>query len=378
MSIINSFEDLNLSDELLRGIYSYGWEIPSIVQQKGITPVIEGKDSIIQAQSGTGKTGTFSISVLHRINVKIISCQAIILSPTREIALQSSNVIKKLGAYIKNINISTVIGGINLINEIVLKSHIVVGTPGRVKDMIGRGYINMSKLCLFVLDESDQMLNIGFKEQIIDILEYIPPKCQIAIYSATMPMSIIELADRFMKNPTKILVKKEQLTLDGISQFHIACSSEQEKFNILCDIYHTLKIAQSIIYCVTKRKVEWLSTQLENSDFPVSRIHSNMTQTERQDIIKNFRSGINRILITTDLLARGVDFPQVSLVINYDLPNTKQNYIHRIGRTGRYGKKGVAINLIVSDKDHKYMKELEEFYKTEITEMPQNIQNYIS
>ena len=343
---VESFDDLNLSENLLRGIYAYNWETPSKVQQKGIKPVVDGNDSIIQAQSGTGKTGTFSIAALQMVKPEIRSCQCIILSPTREIADQTFKVITNLGHYMTNVNVCGVIGGKRLRNDVVNRSQIIIGTPGRVADMIRRNVLNMKTLRMFILDEADQMLDIGFKDQIMDIYEYTPEKTQFAIYSATMKPDILKLSDKLMSNPVKLLIKNEELTLEGIKQFYIEVESEFNKFEVMSELYHTLTIAQSMIYCSTKRKVEWLTEKLEEKGFPISKIHGDMTQETRDKIMTQFREGKTRILITTDLLARGVDIEHVCLVINYDLPNNRENYIHRIGRTGRYGRKGVAINSI--------------------------------
>ena len=370
-----NFEDMPLKENLLRGILSYGFEKPSSVQKKGIVPVIEGKDCIIQAQSGCGKTGTFSISSLQLIDTTIKSCQIIILSPTREIADQSFIVIRNLSEFL-NINISPVIGGKKLKNDEVSKSQILVATPGRMYDMINRGVINMSTLKLFILDEADQMLNKGFKEQIIEILKYVPQKTQIAIYSATMPNDILLLTDQFMKDPLKILVKKEDLTLEGVSQYYISLETEQEKYETLCDLYKTISIGQSMIYCSSKKKVIWLSEKLSEEGYPVSSIHGDITQVDRDKIMKNFRKGETRVLITTDLLARGIDIRAVSLVINYDLPEDMQSYIHRIGRTGRFGRKGWAINFVMKTDD-KYMRSIENYYQTQISEMPASIPDLI-
>ena len=370
-----NFEDMPLKDNLLRGILSYGFDKPSSVQKKGIVPVIEGKDSVIQAQSGCGKTATFSIASLQLTDIDIKSCQIIILSPTREIADQSYIVIKNLSEYL-NIDISPVIGGKKLKNSEVSKSQILVATPGRMYDMINRGVINMSTLKLFVLDEADQMLNKGFKEQIIEILKYVPQESQIAIYSATMPNDILSLTKEFMKNPIKILVKKEDLTLEGISQYYISLETEQEKYETLCDLYKTISVGQSMIYCSSKKKVIWLSEKLSEEGYPVSSIHGDITQVDRDRIMKSFRKGETRVLITTDLLARGIDVRAVSLVINYDLPEDMQSYIHRIGRTGRFGRKGWAINFVMKTDD-KYMTSIENYYQTQIDEMPASIPDLI-
>ena len=370
-----NFEDMPLKDNLLRGILSYGFDKPSSVQKKGIVPVIEGKDSVIQAQSGCGKTATFSIASLQLTDIDIKSCQIIILSPTREIADQSYIVIKNLSEYL-NIDISPVIGGKKLKNSEVSKSQILVATPGRMYDMINRGVINMSTLKLFVLDEADQMLNKGFKEQIIEILKYVPQESQIAIYSATMPNDILSLTKEFMKNPIKILVKKEDLTLEGISQYYISLETEQDKYETLCDLYKTISVGQSMIYCSSKKKVIWLSEKLSEEGYPVSSIHGDITQVDRDRIMKSFRKGETRVLITTDLLARGIDVRAVSLVINYDLPEDMQSYIHRIGRTGRFGRKGWAINFVMKTDD-KYMTSIENYYQTQIDEMPASIPDLI-
>lgn len=370
-----NFEDMPLKENLLRGILSYGFDKPSSVQKKGIVPVIEGKDSVIQAQSGCGKTGTFSIASLQLTDEAVKSCQVIILSPTREIADQSFIVIRNLSEYL-NIDISPVIGGKKLKNDEVSKSQILVATPGRMYDMIDRGVINMSTLKLFILDEADQMLNKGFKEQIIEILKFVPEKSQIAIYSATMPNDILLLTKEFMKDPIKILVKKEDLTLEGISQYYISLETEQEKYETLCDLYKSISVGQSMIYCSSKKKVIWLSEKLSEEGYPVSSIHGDITQIDRDKIMKNFRKGETRVLITTDLLARGIDVRAVSLVINYDLPEDMQSYIHRIGRTGRFGRKGWAINFVMKTDD-KYMRTIENYYQTQIVEMPDSIPDLI-
>jgi len=376
LSEYEKFEAMPLKEQLLRGILAYGYEIPSSVQKKGIVPVIQGNDSIIQAQSGCGKTGTFSIAALELVDQTKEVCQVIIISPTREIADQSNIVIKTLASFLENINISGVIGGKKLDNKQVAKSQIIVGTPGRIYDMINRGIISMDTLKLFILDEADQMLNRGFKEQIIEIFNFVPPTTQVAIYSATMPQDILEITTKFMKNPIKILVKKEQLTLDGIKQYFIALASEQEKYETLTDLYKSISVGQSMIYCSSKKKVSWLAEQLTNEGYPVSSIHGDITQVDRDIIMKEFRTGRTRVLITTDLLARGIDIQQVSLVINYDLPKDKESYIHRIGRTGRYGRKGWAINFIMQT-DSRNMQDIENFYSTQIEEMPSSIPDLI-
>lgn len=369
---------MNLRDDLLRGIYAYGFEKPSAIQQRGIMPILAGHDTIAQAQSGTGKTATFSISVLQSINLSQKQTQALILAPTRELAQQIQKVVRALGDFL-SVKSHACIGGTLVRDDIAsLKSgvQIVVGTPGRVFDMVNRQIMLLDCVKLFVLDEADEMLSRGFKDQIYDIFQHLPPKVQVCLFSATMPPEILDISNKFMRDPVRILVKKDELTLEGIKQFYVAVDKEEWKFETLCDLYETLTITQAIIYCNTRRKVDWLTDKMGQRDFTVSSMHGDMTGQERELIMKEFRSGSSRVLITTDLLARGIDVQQVSLVINYDLPANRENYIHRIGRSGRFGRKGVAINFVTAD-DHRALRELEVHYNTQIAEMPMNVADLI-
>jgi translation initiation factor 4A len=376
--VVTSFDDMNLKDDLLRGIYAYGFEKPSAIQQRGIMPILAGHDTIAQAQSGTGKTATFSISVLQSINLSHRATQALILAPTRELAQQIQKVVRALGDFL-NVSSHACIGGTLVRDDINTLKHgvqIVVGTPGRVFDMVNRQCMILESVKLFILDEADEMLSRGFKDQIYDIFQHLPPKVQVCLFSATMPPEILDISNRFMRDPVRILVKKDELTLEGIKQFYVAVDKEEWKFETLCDLYETLTITQAIIYCNTRRKVDWLTDKMGQRDFTVSSMHGDMTGQERELIMKEFRSGSSRVLITTDLLARGIDVQQVSLVINYDLPANRENYIHRIGRSGRFGRKGVAINFVTVE-DTRAMRELEAFYNTQIEEMPMNVADLI-
>jgi len=370
-----SFDQFNLNDSVLRGIYSYGFEKPSAVQQQAIGPMISGRNLIVQAQSGTGKTATFSIGILQQIDTKILSVQALLLAPTRELSSQISKVINSLAEFM-NINIICCIGGtsVRLDMELLQKAQVVIGTPGRIYDLIQRKQFPLTQLRMFVLDEADEMLSKGFKEQINDIFIKLP-KIQTCLFSATIPNEMLEITSKFVEDPIRILIKKEELTLAGIRQFYIAVQEEKWKFDTLCDLYETLIINQAIIYCNTKHKVDWLAEQMSSKDFTVSCLHGDMEQRERDMIMTDFRSGSNRVLITTDLLARGIDIQQISLVINFDIPLIKENYIHRIGRSGRFGRKGVAINF-VSQPEVNMLREIEQFYMTSIEEMPMNITEY--
>lgn len=371
---MDTFDQMNLKETILRGIYAYGFEKPSMIQQKAIIPLISGEDLIAQAQSGTGKTATFSIGILQRIDPNLWACQALILAPTRELALQINQVLQSLAiftGYCSHVSI----GGTNIREDSrVLREgvHMVVGTPGRIYDMIQRKDLDINHIKLMVLDEADEMLSRGFREQVVQLFRMIP--CQKCLFSATLPQDILEISQEFMKSPTQILVKKDELTLEGIKQFYIA-TEEEWKLNILLDLYETFAINQCILYCNTRRKVDWIKEEMVKRDFTVSCMHSDLTFIERQSILSDFRQGTTRVLISTDLLARGIDIQHISLVVNYDIPLQRENYIHRIGRSGRFGRKGVAINLITKD-DLPFMRDLETFYHTQIEEMPDHIQNY--
>jgi translation initiation factor 4A len=376
--VVESFDDMGLREDLLRGIYAYGFEKPSAIQQRGIMPVIAGRDTIAQAQSGTGKTATFAIGSLARTDLSIKDTQVLVLAPTRELAQQIHKVVNALGDYMK-VTSHSCVGGTAVredIRTLTAGVQIVVGTPGRVNDMINRNALRLDRLKLFVLDEADEMLSRGFKDQIYDVFQFLPANVQVCLFSATMPIEILQITKRFMRESVRILVKRAELTLDGIKQFYVAVEKEDWKLDTLCDLYETLTITQAIIYCNTRRKVDWLTDKMTQRDFTVSAMHGEMTQQERELIMKEFRSGSSRVLITTDLLARGIDVQQVSLVINYDLPSNRENYIHRIGRSGRFGRKGVAINFVSSD-DINDMKELEQFYNTQIEEMPMDVADLI-
>ncbi|KAF4446439.1 ATP-dependent RNA helicase eIF4A [Fusarium austroafricanum] len=375
---VDSFDDMNLKSELLRGVYAYGFERPSAIQQRAILPVIKGHDVIAQAQSGTGKTATFSISVLQKIDTNVKQCQALILAPTRELAQQIQKVVVAIGDFM-NIECHACIGGTSVREDMKALQdgpQVVVGTPGRVQDMIQRRFLKTDSMKMFVLDEADEMLSRGFTEQIYDIFQLLPQSTQVVLLSATMPQDVLEVTTKFMRDPVRILVKKDELTLEGIKQFYIAVEKEEWKLDTLSDLYETVTITQAVIFCNTRRKVDWLTDKLTARDFTVSAMHGDMDQAQRDLIMKEFRSGSSRVLIATDLLARGIDVQQVSLVINYDLPANRENYIHRIGRGGRFGRKGVAINFVTAE-DVRMMREIEQFYSTQIEEMPMNVADLI-
>ncbi len=370
---VETFDELGLKSDLLRGIYGYGFEKPSIIQQKAILPIIKGRDVIAQAQSGTGKTAAFAIGTLQLIEQENDELQCLVLSPTRELANQTSIVYQFLGEYL-NIKITLLIGGLKVggdINKLKENPQIIVGSPGRVLDLIRRKRISLSYLKSFVLDEADEMLSKGFLDTIREIISLIPTTTKILLFSATMPRDIVELTTHFMKEPAKILVKNEELTLEGIKQYYVYLKKE-DKMEVLFQIYRGIEIAQAIIYCNTKKTVENVCEDLKKKGHMISAIHGDLKQIERDAVMKDFRSGVTRVLVTTDLLARGIDVYQVSLVINYEMPKEKETYIHRIGRSGRFGRKGTAINFITPPEKDKLL-EIQDFYNTNIEQLPSDL-----
>ena len=374
-----SFDSLNLKDNLLRGIYSYGFEHPSKIQNKAIPILVSGKDIIAQAQSGTGKTGAFLIGSLQKLNNTKKETQMLVLAPTHELVHQIYEVSQELSKFL-DVSIMEVVGGTNVTEcqkELDKIPQIIIGTPGRVLDMIQKKILFTNNINTLIFDEADETLSYGFKLTIYNIVKTIPKTAQICLFSATIPPEIIELSDSFMTNPESILVKKEALTLEGITQFYINIKINDWKYDVLKDLYDTINISQCIIYINSKSKLMNIYENLIEDNFPVSYIHGELTSKDRKKVMEDFRSGNSRILLSTDLLSRGIDVQQLSLVINFDLPKSRETYIHRIGRSGRYGRKGVAINL-VTDRDIDHMKEIESFYETKIVEMPQNLEDYLN
>ncbi|EDO19261.1 hypothetical protein Kpol_1036p3 [Vanderwaltozyma polyspora DSM 70294] len=377
LKISPTFESMNLKDDLLRGIYGYGFEAPSAIQSRAITQIISGTDVIAQAQSGTGKTATFTIGMLQAIDLKRKDLQALVLSPTRELASQINQVVSNLGDYM-NVQSYAMTGGKTMKDDLnrMQKNgcQVVSGTPGRVLDMFKRHLLNTRNVQMLILDEADELLgeSLGFKQQIYDIFTKLPAACQVVVVSATMSKDILEVTKKFMSDPVKILVKRDEISLEGIKQYYVNVEKEDWKFDTLCDLYDSLTITQCVIFCNTKKKVDWLSAKLTQSNFAVVSMHGDMKQEDRNKVMSDFRSGHSRVLISTDVWARGIDVQQVSLVINYDIPEIMENYIHRIGRSGRFGRKGVAINFITSS-DLSKMKEIEKYYRIKISPVPADL-----
>jgi ATP-dependent RNA helicase len=280
LSAISSFDAMGLKEELLRGIYAYGFEKPSAIQQRAIIPILKGRDVIAQSQSGTGKTTIFAIGVLNNLNTRSKETQALVLSPTRELAVQSRNVIMAFGDYM-NVTCHACIGGKSLgedIKALEAGVQVISGTPGRVHDMINRRHLRTKNLKMLVIDEADEMLGKGFKDQLYDIYRYLPPETQVVLVSATLPNDVLEITTKFMNDPVRILVKRDELTLEGIKQFFVAVEKEEWKFDTLTDLYDILTITQAVIFVNTKVKVDWLTAKMREANFTVSAMHGDMPQ----------------------------------------------------------------------------------------------------
>jgi translation initiation factor 4A len=373
---INTWDELELDPNLLRGIFGYGFEKPSPIQRKAIRPVIEGKDVIAQAQSGTGKTATFTIGALQRVNVEEQTTQVLILSPTRELSTQTAKVVSSLSTFITGLKIKTLFGGSAVEEGSSFSSknvpHIICGCPGRVFDMMRRDKLSSKTIKLIILDEADEMLSAGFKEQVYNIFQYLDSNVQVCLFSATLPDGISAIVEKIMRNPVKISVKREQLTLEGIRQFYVALDDDRQKYNTLKHLYSFINMSQTIIYCNSIKRVQDLYEAMCEDSFPVCRIHSNMEKSDRDKAFNDFRSGSSRVLISSNVTARGIDIQQVSVVINFDIPKCVHTYLHRIGRSGRWGRKGVGINFITR-RDIQQVKRIEEHYSTQIQELPADV-----
>lgn len=369
----NKWDDMELQEDILRGIYSIGFEDPSPIQKKAVVPMVKKNDIIAQAQSGTGKTGAFAVGILNIIDVSVHKTQAVILSPTRELSIQTLQVLEKIGCFMSGLKLKLLIGGVSTENDQkdirTNTPHVVVGCPGRTFDMMRRNIIQSRNIKLLVLDEADEMLSVGFKEQVYNIFQYLNKDVQVCLFSATLPDEINILTEKFMRNPIKILVKSEMLTLEGIAQYYIALEDDTYKYETLKDLYATISMTQCIIYCNSVNRVEDLYEAMTNDNYPVARIHGNMDKEERTQAYMEFKSGGSRVLISSNVTARGIDVQQVSTVINFDIPRDVHTYLHRIGRSGRWGRKGVGINFITK-RDIRNLRAIEAHYSTQIEELP--------
>lgn len=378
--IFENWDEIGLNEDLLRGIYSYGFEKPSIIQRNTIPSIIKGKDLIAQAQSGTGKTGAFVIGSLTKIDVNQNNTQVIILSPTRELTNQIFSVVNCISDNIKNIKTYCLVGGSSIEKDINYlkknKPHIIVACSGRLLDMLNRGFVDTENIKLFVMDETDELLSECFKEQVYNIFQFLSEKVQVLLFSATYSENIKNTINKIVRNPVNINVNVENLTLEGILQFYIAVEDDIKKQVVIKDLFSCISISQTIIYANSIERVNSLYNYLNDEGFPVCYLHSNMNKFMRENIFKEFVKGKYRFLISSNITSRGIDIQQVSFVINFDIPSCNHTYLHRIGRVGRYGRKGIAINLITK-RDINKMKEIENYYNCQINELPKNFNNLL-
>jgi translation initiation factor 4A len=367
-----SFDEMGLPDDLLRGIYGHGFERPSQIQSRGIVPMVQGRDLIAQAQSGTGKTGTFVIGSLSRVNAAIKKPQVLVLVHVRELAQQIEKVAFKIGSAMK-VKVLCAVGGNSLrddIRSLEEGAQFIVGTPGRIFDLVNRNVLDRSEMRVLIMDEADQMLEDLFYKQVMCILEKgFPSTTTVALFSATMPDKVVEVANKILNDPVRILIPPTAVRLEGIQQFYINLDREDHKFECICDLYKHLNITQAVIFCNKRQKAEMLAEKMAAQGYPITCLHGELEKVERARRMEQVISGSTRVMIATDIIARGIDVQQLSLVINYELPTNTENYVHRIGRAGRYGRKGTTINLLLPEEE-RAMTEISSVYGMVLTPFP--------
>jgi len=368
----NEFEDFCLKRELLMGIFEKGWEKPSPIQEASIPIALSGRDILARAKNGTGKTGAYTIPCLEQIDPTKDIIQGMIIVPTRELALQTSQIAIEVS---KHLGIKTMVttGGTNLKDDIMRiyeKVHLVVATPGRILDLMEKQVANVSKCKMLVLDEADKLLSQDFKGMLDRVISHLPPSRQILLYSATFPLTVETFMRKHLKDPYEINLMDE-LTLKGITQYY-AFVQERQKVHCLNTLFSKLQINQSIIFCNSTQRVELLAKKITELGYSCYYIHAKMAQAHRNRVFHDFRAGLCRNLVCSDLFTRGIDIQAVNVVINFDFPKMAETYLHRIGRSGRFGHLGVAINLITYD-DRFALHRIEQELGTEIRPIPRDI-----
>jgi ATP-dependent RNA helicase len=363
-----TWDSMGLKSELIDAIDRLGWSKPSPVQSRAIVPIASGKSIIVQSQNGTGKTATFSIGILQRLRASRHT-EILVISPTRELALQSESTLKSLGA-----NTRSCIGGNSLGEDVkALKTgiHCISGTPGRLLQLLREHNIDSSHIKVVVLDEADEMLT-SFKRTIMDILDCVKT-AQIVVVTATVSEDVVELAAGYLPDSIRLLVPRDELTLSHVDQFVVKVSGEEWKFDALRDLYESVAIERAVIFVNTREKGEWLRGEMVASGFTVALAHGQLEMEERAKIANDFRIGETRVLIATDVWARGIDVKNVTLVINFDIPSQCEIYLHRIGRSGRFGRRGIAITFAAGAGDEKKLRKLQKFYSSVIAPLPSDL-----
>lgn len=364
---IMKFEDLQINDDIKRAVLEMGFEEPSPIQAQSIPVILSGKDVIGQAQTGTGKTAAFSIPLLEMINPEDKSLQAVVLCPTRELAIQVSSEIRKIGKYMHGIKTLPVYGGQPIDRQIKsLKGgvQVVIGTPGRVIDHINRRTLKLDNVKMVMLDEADEMLDMGFRDDIEMILSKTPEERQTTFFSATMPKGILELTKRYQKDPVHIKVVRKELTVPNIKQYYIETRSSN-KLEVLCRLIDVYNPKLSVVFTNTKKGADELVSDLQARGYFADALHGDLKQTQRDIVMDKFRNGTIDILVATDVAARGIDVDDVEAVFNYDLPQDEEYYVHRIGRTGRAGRNGISFSFVFG-KDMRKMRDIERYTKTKL------------
>jgi ATP-dependent RNA helicase DDX6/DHH1 len=370
-----SFEDYFLKRELLMGIFEKGYEKPSPIQEDAIPIALTGKDVLARAKNGTGKTASFVIPALEKAKPEMNAVQVLLLVPTRELALQTAQVTKELGKHISGLEVMVTTGGTTLRDDIMRLMqpvHILVATPGRVADLAAKGAVKLDKCSMIVLDEADKLLSPEFQELLEEIYRFLPPvaKRQSLLFSATFPVTVKDFADRFMKEPYEINLMDE-LTLKGVTQYY-AFVEERQKIHCLNTLFSKLQINQSIIFCNSVNRVELLAKKITQLGYSCYYIHARMQQQHRNRVFHDFRQGHCRNLVCSDLITRGIDIQAVNVVINFDFPKNSETYLHRIGRSGRFGHLGLAINFVTYE-DRFNVYRIEQELDTEIKAIPADI-----
>jgi len=366
------FEDFCLKRELLMGIFEKGWERPSPIQEASIPIALSGRDVLARAKNGTGKTGAYSIPLLEQIDVNKDVIQGMVVVPTRELALQTSQIMIELSKHL-GIRVMVTTGGTNLKDDIMRiyeKVHLVVATPGRILDLMEKQVANMSHCKMLILDEADKLLSQDFKGMLDKVISFLPKSRQILLYSATFPLTVESFMRKHLKEPYEINLMDE-LTLKGITQYY-AFVQERQKVHCLNTLFSKLQINQSIIFCNSTQRVELLAKKITELGYSCYYIHAKMAQAHRNRVFHDFRAGLCRNLVCSDLFTRGIDIQAVNVVINFDFPKMAETYLHRIGRSGRFGHLGVAINLITYD-DRFALHRIEQELGTEIKPIPRDI-----
>jgi len=374
LAVATTFDEMGLPDDLLRGIYGHGFERPSQIQSRAIVPIVQGRDLIAQAQSGTGKTGTFVIGSLAHLDQAVKKPQVLILVHVRELAQQIAKVAVAIGSAMK-VKVLCAVGGNSLRDDIrALEegAQFIVGTPGRIFDLVNRNVLDRGEIRVLIMDEADQMLEDLFYKQVMCILEKgFPTTTKVALFSATMPEKVVEVANKILNDPVRILIPPTAVRLEGIQQFYINLDREDHKFECICDLYKHLNITQAVIFCNKRQKAEMLAEKMGAQGYPITCLHGELEKGERARRMEQFIKGTTRVMIATDIIARGIDVQQISLVINYELPTNTENYVHRIGRAGRYGRKGTTINLLLPEEEGA-MTEISELYGMVLERFPED------